>query len=142
MGAGFKISIMYAFFKSIFAKKESLLPDLDKSEVKRLERALRIWVEEKRYREYSNSRDDIASQLGTTKEFLNLYFRRILKADFNTWRTSLRVDDAKITLLEHRELPIDLVGEMVGFSDRSNFHRQFTKLTGKTPKLWRESAGK
>ena len=142
MGAGFKISIMYAFFKSIFAKKESLLPDLDKSEVKRLEKSLRIWVEEKRYREYSISRDEVASQLNTSKEFLNLYFRRIMMADFNTWRTSLRVADAKIILLEQKELPVNLVGEMVGFSDRSNFHRQFTKMTGSTPAQWRESAGK
>ena len=142
MGAGFKISIMFAFFKSIFAKKGSLLPDLDKTEVKRLERALRIWVEEKRYRESCINRDQIAVQLNTTRAFLNRYFTQILKTDFNTWRTRLRIDDAKKTLLSHRELPIDLVGEMVGFSDRSNFHRQFTKLTGKTPKLWRESAGK
>lgn len=137
MGAGFKISIMYAFFKSIFAKKESLLPDLDKSEVKRLERALRIWVEEKRYRESCINRDQIAVQLNTTRAFLNRYFTQILKTDFNTWRTRLRIDDAKKTLLSHRELPIDLVGEMVGFSDRSNFHRQFTKIVGCSPKQWR-----
>ena len=137
MGAGFKISIMYAFFKSIFAKKESLLPDLDKTEVKRLERALRIWVEEKRYRESCINRDQIAVQLNTTRAFLNRYFTQILKTDFNTWRTRLRIDDAKKTLLSHRELPIDLVGEMVGFSDRSNFHRQFTKIVGCSPKQWR-----
>lgn len=137
MGAGFKISIMFAFFKSIFAKKESLLPDLDKSEVKRLERALRIWVEEKRYRESCINRDQIAVQLNTTRAFLNRYFTQILKTDFNTWRTRLRIDDAKKTLLSHRELPIDLVGEMVGFSDRSNFHRQFTKIVGCSPKQWR-----
>ena len=137
MGAGFKISIMFAFFKSIFAKKESLLPDLDKTEVKRLERALRIWVEEKRYRESCINRDQIAVQLNTTRAFLNRYFTQILKTDFNTWRTRLRIDDAKKTLLSHRELPIDLVGEMVGFSDRSNFHRQFTKIVGCSPKQWR-----
>ena len=142
MGAGFKISIMYAFFKSIFAKKESLLPDLDKSEVKRLERALRIWVEEKRYREYSNSRDDVAGQLNTSREFLNAYITKVMKSDFNSWRTSLRIEDAKKVLLEQRDLPIHLVGEMVGFSDRSNFHRQFTKLVGCTPKQWRESSVK
>lgn len=142
MGAGFKISIMFAFFKSIFAKKGSLLPDLDKTEVKRLERALRIWVEEKRYREYSNSRDDVAGQLNTSREFLNAYITKVLKSDFNSWRTSLRIEDAKKVLLEQRDLPIHLVGEMVGFSDRSNFHRQFTKLVGCTPKQWRESSVK
>jgi two-component system response regulator YesN len=63
----------------------------------------------------------------------------VLKKDFNTWRTTLRIEDAKIILLDNRELPISLVGEMVGFSDRSNFHRQFTKIAGCSPKKWRES---
>ena len=141
MGAGFKISTMFAFLKSIFTKKVSLHPDLNKSEVKRLERSLHMWVGKTRYREYSNSREDIASQLNTSKDFLNSYFRNVLKVDFNTWRTSLRVEDAKIILLEQRDLPINIVGEMVGFSDRSNFHRQFTKIVGCTPKQWRESSG-
>ena len=142
MGAGFKIPAMLAFLRQIFSKGESTLPDLDKGEVRRLEMALRRWVDEKCYRECYVTREEIAANLNTSRTFLNRYFTQILKVDFNTWRTSLRVADAKIILRNHRELPINLVGEMAGFSDRSNFHRQFTKLVGCTPKQWREAAEK
>ena len=140
MGAGFKIPAMFRFLKSLFSKSESPRPDLDRGEVERLERALRKWVDDKRYRECCVSREEIAMQLNTSRTFLNRYFTQILKVDFNTWRTSLRVKDAKRILIENRELPINLVGEMVGFSDRSNFHRQFTKIVGRTPRQWRDSA--
>lgn len=113
--------------------------NLDPGEVRRLDKALHKWVEEKRYREYGLSRDDVAAQLNTSTEFLNAYITKVLKSDFNTWRTSLRIKDAKKILLDNRELPISLVGEMVGIGDRSNFHRQFTKVAGCSPKLWRES---
>ena len=113
--------------------------NLDPGEVRRLDKALRKWVGDKRYREYDLSRDDVAAQLNTSREFLNEYFAKVLKSDFNTWRTSLRIEDAKKILLENNELPAEIVGQMVGIGDRSNFHRQFTKVAGCSPKQWRES---
>lgn len=137
----FKIPAMFKFLKSLFSKSESPPIELDKSEVQRLEKALHRWVNDKCYRQCCVSREEIAAQLDTSKTFLNKYFTQILRVDFNTWRTSLRVEDAKLLLLEKKDLPINLVGEMVGFSDRSNFHRQFTKIVGCTPKQWRDSSG-
>jgi AraC-like DNA-binding protein len=32
-----------------------------------------------------------------------------------------------------------VIGEMAGFSDRSNFHHQFVKFVGCSPRQWRES---
>ena len=61
--------------------------------------------------------------------------------DFKTWRTELRNNDEKKMLLENKELSINIVGEMCGFSDRSNFHRQFVKIVGCSPKQWRECDG-
>ncbi len=141
MGAGFKISSMLKFLKHIFSRSESPRPELDKKEAERLDWALRRWVENKCYRQCCVSRDEVAKQLDTSRTFLAKYFTQVMKVDFNTWRTSLRVEDAKRVLLDDKDLPIDLVGEMVGFSDRSNFHRQFTKIVGCSPKKWRESAG-
>ena len=142
MGAGFKRSYMFAFLNFKSTKTQTPRPDLDKGEVKRLETALQAWVSEKRYRECCISREEVASQLNTTREFLSSYFKHVMKMDFNSWRTSLRVEDAKKVLLDRDDLPISLVGELVGFSDRSNFHRQFTTLVGCSPKKWRESSGK
>ena len=119
------------------------LPAHDENEVelRRLEKALEKWVEEKRYREYDKSRDEIARELNTTKEMLHLYFVDVLGVDFKSWRTLHRVEDAKILLLEKKNLSVNMVGEMAGFSDRSNFHRQFTRIVGCSPKQWRDSDG-
>ena len=53
----------------------------------------------------------------------------------------MRIEDAKALLLSDKKMSSNLIGEMVGFSDRSNFHRQFTRLVGCSPKKWRETEG-
>lgn len=123
------------------ARLENMPENMRDAEFKRLEKALTRWVDEKRYRDYDRSRDQIAADLNTSKELLHLYFVSVLKVDFKTWRTSLRIEDAKTLLLEKRELSIHIIGEMAGFSDRSNFHRQFTRTVGCSPRQWRESSG-
>lgn len=120
---------------------ESGEESLNDKEAARLERALQKWVDEKNYRKYDKSREEIADELKTSKEFLHHYFLNRLGVDFKTWRTQLRIEDAKKMLLEDRKISTNLVGEMCGFSDRSNFHRQFVKIVGCSPREWRESAG-
>ena len=114
---------------------------LNEKEAARLERALQKWVDEKNYRKYDKSREEIASELKTSKEFLHHYFLNRLGVDFKTWRTQLRIEEAKKMLLEDKKISTNLVGEMCGFSDRSNFHRQFVKIVGCSPREWRESCG-
>ena len=114
---------------------------INDKEAARLERALQKWVDEKNYRKYDKSREEIADELKTSKEFLHHYFLNRLGVDFKTWRTQLRIEDAKKMLLEDRKISTNLVGEMCGFSDRSNFHRQFVKIVGCSPREWRESVG-
>ena len=108
---------------------------------KELELSLNKWVEEKKYREYDKSREETAKELGTTKEMLQMYFTENVGMDFRSWRTELRIKDAKSLLLQKKDYSINFIGETVGFSDRSNFHRQFTKSVGCSPKEWRESDG-
>ena len=114
---------------------------LNEKEAVKLERALQAWVEEKNYRKYDKSREEIAAELKTSKEFLHHYFLNRVGVDFKTWRTQLRIEDAKKMLLEDKKISTNLVGEICGFSDRSNFHRQFVKIVGCSPREWRESCG-
>lgn len=111
------------------------------SEFSAIETSLKKWVSEKKYRKYDKSREETAHEIGTTREMLQLYFSEKVGEDFRTWRTRLRINDAKQMLLEKKETSINLIGEIAGFSDRSNFHRQFTKFVGCTPKKWRDTAG-
>ena len=111
-------------------------------EFKKIERAVEQWVRQKKYVEYDKSRDDIAKEMNTTREMLHLYFTTRKGVDFKTWRTNLRIEEAKRLLLQNKEMSTNLAGEMAGFSDRSNFHRQFVKIVGCSPKQWRDSGGK
>jgi AraC-like DNA-binding protein len=108
----------------------------------RLDRSIDKWVKDKRFREYDKSREEIAEELGTTKDLLHIYFSTRMGVDFRTWRTQLRIEDAKVLLLEKKNVSINVVGEMAGFSDRANFYRQFVKFVGCSPKEWRVNDGK
>lgn len=111
-------------------------------EFRKLDKSLSEWVEKKKYREFDKSRDEISEELGTTKDILQLYFTLRKGEDFRTWRTRLRIEDAKKMLLEDPKASIQLIAEQSGFSDRSNFHRQFSALVGCSPKHWRDCGGK
>ena len=114
---------------------------LNDVEIRKFERALENWVKQKKFCEYDRSREEVAKELGTTREFLHMYFTMYKGMDFKTWRTELRVEESKKLLLENKEMSTNVIGEIAGFSDRSNFHRQFVKIVGCTPKQWRESGG-
>jgi len=115
---------------------------ISEADIRKLERSIDQWVKQKKYCEYDKSREEVAKELRTTKEHLHIYFSTIKGVDFKTWRTELRVEEAKRLLLENKEVSTNIIGEAAGFSDRSNFHRQFVKIVGCSPKQWRESDGK
>ena len=124
------------------AVDNSSLPEVTDAEFRKLEKSLENWVASKCYREYDKSRDEIVRELNTTKEVLHLYFATVKRVDFKTWRTELRIEEAKRLLLENKDVSTNIIGEVSGFSDRSNFHRQFVRIVGCSPKQWRESGGK
>lgn len=111
------------------------------SEFRKLESALEVWVQQKKYRYYDKSREEIARELDTTKEILHHYFLIRKGVDFKTWRTELRIEEAKRLLLKDKNASTNFIAEASGFSDRSNFHRQFVKIVGCSPKQWRDSGG-
>lgn len=114
--------------------------NIDK-EFSSLNMELKKWVDNKMYCEYDKTRDQVVEELHTTKELLNLYFIHKVGVDFRTWRTNLRIEEAKRMLLENEDLSLNMIAEMSGFSDKSNFHRQFTKIVGCSPKQFRDSKG-
>ena len=120
---------------------ESTVVSINESEFRKLEASLEQWVNQKGYREYDKSREEIARELHTTKEILHHYFISRKGVDFKTWRTELRIEEAKRLLLKDMDASTNIIAEASGFSDRSNFHRQFVKFVGCSPKEWRESEG-
>ena len=106
----------------------------------RLERALSGWLENKGWREPVRTVGEAAERLGTDTGRLHRYFEERVGMDFRTWRTRLRLEDAKRMLLEQPQRQAAEIARLVGFSDRSNFARQFRAYTGRTPAEWRAKA--
>ena len=106
-------------------------------EFERLDVLIPEWVESKGYWTPARTIKDVATQIGTDATLLQRYCHERMKEDFRTWRTRLRVEDAKRMLLENPEASANSIACKVGFSDRSNFLRQFRACTGMTPAEWR-----
>ena len=84
---------------------------------------------------------EAAERLGTDTGTLYAYFRDRIGLDFRTWRTRLRLEDAKRMLADNPLLPPADAARLCGFSNRSNFSRQFLAYTGQTPAEWQRDAG-
>ena len=117
------------------------LPARTLQRMDRLEKSLVRWVDGKGWRVPVRTVGEAAERLGTDSETLYYYFRQRVGLDFRTWRTRLRLEDAMRLLREEPDTPAVDIAARVGFSNRSNFSRQFLAYTGLTPLQWRASTG-
>ncbi|MGE5172248.1 MAG: helix-turn-helix domain-containing protein [Betaproteobacteria bacterium] len=67
-------------------------------------------------------------------------FKRHMGMNPMKFVTSLRIERAK-ELLNRNDFTVSLVANEVGYKDLSNFIRQFKKITGVTPTLYRGTVG-
>ncbi len=104
---------------------------------RQLEESLEEWVRDKKYRNCSKKVEDIVEELGTTRINLNEHLNRRFGMTFRSWRNHLRIEEAK-RLINDNKIPLPDIYSAVGFSDRSNFHREFKEIVGMTPKQYRE----
>ena len=106
----------------------------------RLEQTLSVWMEEKGWRVPVRTVSEAAQRLGTDTGTLYAYFQERVGMDFRTWRTRLRLEDAKQMLAENPLLAPADAARLCGFSNRSNFSRQFLAYTGQTPAQWQRDS--
>lgn len=106
---------------------------------RRLESALEQWVQEKQYAATDMGVDEIAHQLGTNYAALTQYFQRHKGTTFRSWRTELRLEEAKRLLVEEPLLSVNEIMDMVGFNDRGNFYRHFQRTEGCSPSAYRQA---
>jgi AraC-like DNA-binding protein len=84
--------------------------------------------------------EDLAQKLRIGRTTLSNFINREEGVNFNTWINKLRIEEAKLILINNPELPLVYVAEHVGFTEQSNFSRQFKLLTGESPMVWRKGA--
>ena len=104
---------------------------------RKIRRVLRKYVERKRYLQPSTIQKTLSKETGLDSKALHDYFLRETGASAEVWRTQLRVEEAKRLLLEEPQTVLRDIARRCGFSDRSNFSKQFLSATGFTPFEWR-----
>lgn len=60
-----------------------------------------------------------------------------LHKDFRTWKVEMKLERVMSLLLSDESLSIAEAAREMGFRDMSNFHRQFKKFTGSSPREWK-----
>lgn len=100
--------------------------------------AVEGWVEKKGFTKRLSKLEEIADDIGIPADQLSLYVRIRKQKSVLTWRKELRIREAREILLNYPELPISVIGEMVGIDDKTNFKRQFRQVVGMHPRAWRE----
>jgi len=103
-----------------------------------LEKAIQEWEMQKFFVEPGITIEQVATQLRSNRTYVSTHMNLHRKMMFKEWINSLRIEEAKDLLRCHPDMPVSQIGAMVGLSDKSNFGRQFIRLTGKSPKAWRK----
>lgn len=83
--------------------------------------------------------DEIASQIGIGRSMLSALINSEESVNFNMWINKLRICEAKRLLLEEEHITLSEVAERVGYTEQSNFSRQFKAVTNLTPTAWKKS---
>ena len=80
--------------------------------------------------------DELVVWSGIRRETMVDYLK-FLKLDFRTWRVGLKLKKVMSLLIDDEDMDISTAARKVGFRDMSNFHRQFKKQVGCSPRVWR-----
>ena len=103
-----------------------------------LEKRIEPWVANKGFTETGITIDVLAAKLTTNHKYLSTYINTYKKQTFRKWINELRIEEAKIILLQEQETTLTEIAHRTGYSDKSHFLRQFKEQTGISPTEWRK----
>ena len=95
------------------------------------------WLERGGYRTPGITIEQAAREMGTNRSYLSKYLNEVCHVTFYEWVAQMRINEAKSLLLSERDLSIERISSMVGFSSPSTFSSAFKKIVGESPKMWR-----
>jgi AraC-like DNA-binding protein len=93
-------------------------------------------LDQKYYLTPGVSIEEMAQLLQIGRTTLSGLINKEERLNFNAWVGSLRIEEAMRIFRENPQLSIAQVSEMVGYSEPSNFSRQFKMITGVSPSEW------
>jgi len=128
-----------------FIEPAIYIPHSNPTEVSKINKHL-VWnelkeviVQEKYYLRPEVNIEDMAHHLKIGRTTLSKFINSEEKMNFNGWVNSLRIEEAKQLLLTFPDYTLIEISEMVGYSESSNFSRQFKLITKESPSVWRHN---
>jgi len=103
-----------------------------------VKQAVDNWVKAEGYLNPETTVDEIAYEMGITRNDLNQYFSSILNVQFRSWRIQLRIEKAVQILTENPAITTSELCERTGYNDRNNFYKHFQRVTGKSYAKFRD----
>ena len=96
------------------------------------------WIESEMFLKTGLTIEQASRDLNTNRTYLSNYINSSEQKNFREWINFLRIQKSKEILLTKPELSIYEVAEQSGYSDSSNFNKQFVKSTGISAYNWRK----
>jgi two-component system response regulator YesN len=84
--------------------------------------------------------DEVAASVYLSPSYFSKIFKEEMDMNFNTYLNHIRIQMSK-KLLADTSISIVDISNIVGFEDQSYFSKVFKKITGQSPKKYRESRG-
>lgn len=86
------------------------------------------------------SLEDVAAHVFLSNSYFSKIFKEETQCSFNTYLNQVRIEMSK-NLLKDESISLIDVSSLVGFEDQSYFSKVFKKMTGMSPRKYRESRG-
>lgn len=97
-------------------------------------------LKEKLYLQPGITINDMAEKFNTNRTSFSTALNKHEGQNFNAFINQLRIDQAKQLMLENPELTIADISQKCGFTEQSNFTRQFRQICNDPPATWRKKA--
>lgn len=97
-------------------------------------------VQEGLYKQKGITVEDIAYRFKKSRTYVSNLVNTSENGNFNTFINKLRIAEAERLIKSRPELTLSEIANAVGYSEQSNFTKQFRLVTGKTPSQFRKDS--
>lgn len=103
------------------------------------EKILNIIVMQKKYKDKTYSAKRLAEDLGTNTRYVSAVVNVRFHMNYTSFVNKFRIEEAMAILVDRRykDLKMEDVSDMVGFSNRQSFYASFYKIKKMTPRDYR-----
>ena len=105
------------------------------------EKILNIILIQKKYKDKNYSAAKLAEDLGTTTRYISAVVNVRFHMNYTSLVNKYRIEEAMALLVDRRykDLNMEDISDMVGFSNRQSFYASFYKINGCTPRAYKIS---